>query len=150
MILPNRGLMSALRRLVTEFEQTTGIQVSAKFEILNDSQYSGHIFVYRILHEALTNIAKHSRATEVTLSAKRKGGRLYFEVRDNGKGMNVSDVYAARDTSERGLGLLVMEERVRALKGSLKITSKTGGGTLVSFSIPIESGGEHVSDRNRR
>jgi signal transduction histidine kinase len=92
------------------------------------------ISIYRIFQESLTNISKYASPSKVEVSAKRDGEAVVFKVEDDGVGFDVEE--ALTKTHQRGLGLLSMSERVRALGGSFYIWSQKGAGTKISFTIP--------------
>jgi signal transduction histidine kinase len=98
-----------------------------------------HILLYRIFQEALTNIGKHSRASQMTISIKGQNGGISFLIEDDGIGFDVKEA-AARDITTKGLGLTTLSERVRMLGGSLDIWSEQGNGTRITFTIPQEEG----------
>ena len=83
---------------------------------------------YFIVAEALTNVAKHSRATRTEIGAVLKNGALQVEVRDDGVGG------AKRSAG----GLLGLEDRLASLNGMLEVESPTGGGTVIRASIPVQ------------
>jgi signal transduction histidine kinase len=89
--------------------------------------------VYRIIQEALTNVAKHARASHVTVTLRVDGGRLVAEVADDGTGFVVDDV-------RRGFGLTGMRERVLMSGGALRIESSDAG-TTVAASLPLSGDG---------
>jgi signal transduction histidine kinase len=89
--------------------------------------------VYRLVQEALTNVAKHARASNVTLRVVGRDGRLDVLVSDDGRGF---DPEAERE----GFGLDGMRERVELVGGELQIESKPGRGTRTTASIPVPSG----------
>jgi signal transduction histidine kinase len=82
---------------------------------------------YFVVAEALTNVAKHARATEVTVRADVAGDTLRLQVRDDGIGG------ARRD----GSGLVGLADRLATLDGQFSVESPDGGGTLVSAGIPL-------------
>jgi signal transduction histidine kinase len=86
--------------------------------------------IYRILQEALTNISKHSVATQVTLQLHSQDRRLHLLVEDNGKGF-----YPEQNTT--GFGLQGMRERATALGGSFHIISEPQKGCRIQVNIPI-------------
>ncbi len=100
------------------------------------------ILLYRVFQESLTNIMRHSKATEASLSAKIEDGQVLFDVQDNGQGIDFDEVQPAGDAGRGGLGLRMMDERVRTLGGSLVIWSQRGMGTRLSFSIPTTERGD--------
>jgi signal transduction histidine kinase len=87
---------------------------------------------YRVVQEALTNIAKHANASQVRVTIVRSGLELMVTVVDNGSGFDRTTA-----AQRQGLGLMSMEERVRLLHGAIEIVSGSGG-TLVTASIPME------------
>ena len=95
------------------------------------------IVVYRVLQEALNNIAKHSEANLVRLSLKKSGDALGLRVEDNGLGFNPADELS-KDASKRGLGLASMKERTETSGGSFSITSVPDKGSTLraSWSLP--------------
>jgi signal transduction histidine kinase len=83
---------------------------------------------YFVVAESLTNVAKHSQATEAAVTVRQFGGRLLVEVTDNGIGGAAVD---------KGTGLAGLEERVHAAGGDLRVDSAPGEGTAVRVSLPI-------------
>jgi two-component system, NarL family, sensor histidine kinase UhpB len=95
------------------------------------------VTLYRLVQEALTNVAKHSEASRVTLRLDRPGGgagddRIEVAIADDGVG-------AATEVPTHGLGLIGMRERVLALQGNLAFTSSPGRGFELSAQIPVPS-----------
>jgi signal transduction histidine kinase len=98
------------------------------------------IGVYRIIQEAITNIARHAAASHVTIRLARTSTGLDGSVSDDGQGF-VVDREARERASGRGLGLLGMRERAALLGGSVTIESDVGAGTTLQFTIPLANGG---------
>ncbi|HUL29322.1 MAG TPA: ATP-binding protein, partial [Thermodesulfobacteriota bacterium] len=92
--------------------------------------------IYRISQEALNNVAKHSKATQVALSLQRANGMLKLTIQDNGQGFNMEDVLS-RDSSRNGVGLSSMRERVELSGGFFSIESGIGKGTAIKTSWPL-------------
>ena len=135
--LDEGGLYFALESLRQEFARRHGIActLEAKEEelVLNDT-YSTAIF--RIVQEALTNIARHAQASKVTLQLQREGESLQLVIHDNGRGIAEQDMDKASS-----FGLVGMRERVWALQGEISIVSD--GGTLIAISLPLPPSGNH-------
>jgi PAS domain S-box-containing protein len=95
--------------------------------------------LYRIAQEALTNVAKHSRADRVSFILERRGDHVLAVIEDNGGGF---DVEAATPTAGRGhgLGLLGMRERAALLGGTINVESAPGAGTTLFVRIPFDAG----------
>jgi signal transduction histidine kinase len=131
-MLDDLGLEPALRWQAKEVSQRSGIPVSLDIQgELHRLPEPVRICLYRAIQEALTNCIKHADATRVTVTVKQERDVLTASVQDNGKGF---DVHHMRT---QGLGLVGMEERVRALAGRLTISSQPGKGTLVTLSLPL-------------
>jgi signal transduction histidine kinase len=102
---------------------------------------------FRVLQEAIANVAKHARASHVRIALHAGSDALTASVKDDGQGFVPSAVRAATvagvatlgglDAHRAGLGLLGMQERVTLLGGTLEVRSAPGRGTLVEFTIPI-------------
>lgn len=137
-VLEEMGLSSALRYLLEEFQEYHST-ISYREDVDEiDTAFSQptQISIYRIFQESLTNIYKHSRATQISVAAKKLDGQVAFAVQDNGQGFDVARVLA--EGSAEGLGLAAMQERVRMIGGVLEVWSRAGQGTRISFTIPIE------------
>jgi signal transduction histidine kinase len=136
--LEELGITAALRRLASESEKASRINITADIGNIDHllPQHSS-ILLYRVIQETLNNILKHSEATEVTVRAEKRDEWIAFQIQDNGKGMNAEQTESGKDAARRGLGLAIMKERVRTLGGSLKITSRKGMGTRLHFTVPI-------------
>jgi signal transduction histidine kinase len=91
--------------------------------------------IYRLLQEALNNMAKHSQADLVRLSLDVSDGCIELTVKDNGVGFDVEEVLSSSQ-SRRGLGLASMKERTNLSGGSFSIKSRKGEGTTVQASWP--------------
>ena len=91
--------------------------------------------MYRILQEALTNIAKHAKASQVEVTLKKQRGKLILMVKDNGAGFNAEILSGA--ASDTCLGIHGMHERVALLSGHFFIDSAEGQGTGITAEIPL-------------
>jgi signal transduction histidine kinase len=92
--------------------------------------------LFRILQEALTNVAKHAAARRVHVRLLRKNGDVCLEVRDDGRGLRPGDI---ADPSR--LGLLGMKERADAFGGSIQVSALPNVGTTVSVRLPVANFG---------
>jgi signal transduction histidine kinase len=140
-ILVDMGLTAALRWLVDNHAGTAEIRAASSFpdvDLLCPPH--GHILVFRVMQEALTNATKHAQATCVRLAVKRHVDWLSFVVEDDGKGFDPKKA-SMRNGSDRGLGLVTMDERARMLGGSLTVWSELGRGTRVSLAVPVKEAG---------
>ncbi len=132
-MLDDLGLVPAIEGLLHDLSQRTGIVVSLEPD--HGSLAPGDpvaTAVYRMVQEALTNVARHAEATEVRVTMNREGEMLVIRVRDNGKGY---DAEAAE--RRKSYGVLGIRERAYTLGGSARIVRPMGGGTLVEIEIPM-------------
>ena len=131
-ILDDFGLLEAMRWQGREFQKRTGIACGTHIELEQlelDPDHTTSLF--RILQEALTNVARHANATEVTVKLMVPTGQLILEITDNGKGITVAQV---NDTAS--LGLTGIRERALLLKGRVTVTGAVGQGTTVRVEMP--------------
>ena len=137
-VLDDLGLADAIEWQTQEFGKRTDItfRFSASPEqVIVDRDRSTAIF--RICQEALTNVVRHADATRVSVSLKKGPGRVSLRIRDNGKGIEESQIL-----DPRAFGLLGMRERARVWGGEVTISGAPGKGTLVAVSIPLGEKGE--------
>ena len=133
-MLDDLGLEPALRWQTKEFSRRCGIPVALAIEGQLDSLPEAlRICVYRAIQEALTNCSKHADASRVTVTVSHERDRVSATVQDNGKGFDKLRLQT------RGLGLVGMSERVRALRGIINVSSEPGRGTLISLEVPLVS-----------
>ena len=133
-VLDDLGLAAAIEWQAKEFAAVTGTQcdVSVPHEdIPLDANRSTAIF--RILQEALTNVARHAQAKMVRVSLARQDGSVVLVVTDDGKGISETAV----EDSRASLGLLGMKERAEACGGEMQIWGDPGKGTTVAVQIPL-------------
>jgi signal transduction histidine kinase len=135
-ILDTVGLEAAVEWHTREFTKRTSIEIDLhqtnKLPPLDDAMTTG---VYRIIQEALTNIARHSEATRAEVALQLNGDELCVEIADNGKGIDQAMI-----VHPESLGILSMQERARILSGKIVFTSNTGKGTRVVLTVPIHNG----------
>jgi len=141
--LDDLGLVPAIESYTREFGERSGIEAYVHVQGVGERlPRDRELMVYRIVQEALTNLAKHAAATRVEIELRGEGGHLVATVRDNGRGFAVGDTLAAR---ERGLGLFGMQERAQLAGGYLDLRSAPGAGTTVTLVAPL-----HTSKGNDR
>ena len=131
-LLDDLGLGPAVQWQARQFSKHTGLPVNVEVEDLREPLPEQHrICVYRIVQEALTNCARHARATTIDIAIRGSEGAVTVIVRDDGVGFDTSRVKG------RGLGLTGMHERVLDLDGDLTVSSQIDRGTILSATIPI-------------
>jgi len=134
------GLDSALQSYLEEFARDTGATCEFKTEgPLIRVGVDVETALFRIAHEALTNVQKHSKASSVAVSTSWSETRVSVSVRDDGEGFDMHRAYEESRAGEH-FGLLAMRERARMLKGDFTVESKPGEGTTVTVSAPVERG----------
>jgi signal transduction histidine kinase len=136
--LDDLGLLATISWSCQEFcTLYTGIKMEEQIEIEEDQvPDSLKIVIYRVLQEALNNIAKHSGANLVRISLKATGGMIEMIIHDNGEGFEMEYILSDQ-RSDRGLGIASMKERAELSGGSFLIESCKGVGTTVRVSWPL-------------
>lgn len=131
-MLDDLGLEPALRWQTKEFSRRCGIPVVLAIEGRLDSLPEAlRLCLYRAIQEALTNCGKHADASRVTVTVRHEDDRVSASVQDNGRGFDRLRLQT------HGLGLVGMNERVRALQGVITVSSEPGRGTLISLEVPL-------------
>jgi signal transduction histidine kinase len=135
-VLDDLGLGLALHSQVKKYLEPAGIRVKLRAAGLKD-QLPAEVetAIFRVVQEAITNIARHSQATEATISLSKKDDRLIVRVEDNGVGFDPTQVL---DDERQAWGLRGMEERVVLLGGKFYVGSRPGHGTLVLAEVPLD------------
>jgi PAS domain S-box-containing protein len=132
MVLDELGLGVALTRHVQEFARLHAIAEETHIEGLDAEPLLPLVqnTVYRVLQEALTNVAKHAGARRVSVRLERDDTMVELQVRDDGVGFKPS-------ANHRGLGLQGMRERAALLGGTVELESAPGQGTLITARFPV-------------
>jgi signal transduction histidine kinase len=127
------GLEAALRGYVTEFARRSGLLTHFSSH-LSQGEVSPEqaTNIYRIVQEALNNVARHAAATQVTVEVQRAEKGLVVLVVDNGKGFEVAKV-----SDPQALCLVGMQERARLVGGRLEVLSAPRAGTSVRLEVPL-------------
>ncbi len=135
-ILDDLGILPTVSWFCREFESIyTGIAVERKTAVQEeDVPKILKIVIFRVLQEAMNNVAKHSRANRVRVSLTGENGRIDLEIEDNGRGFDPSEKYSVNE--QKGLGLGSMKERVELSGGTFAIDSAAGKGTLIRARWP--------------
>ena len=138
-ILDDLGILATLNWVCRNFESTyLHIHIQQEIGLKEDEvPVSLKIVIYRVLQEAMNNIAKHSKANAVFLSLRKSGGSIELVIRDDGQGFDPAEARSHTGTS-RGLGLDSMKERTEISGGSFSIESRKEAGTVIRAMWPIE------------
>ncbi|MCG7872818.1 MAG: histidine kinase [Candidatus Thiodiazotropha lotti] len=132
--LEELGVETAIERLVDGWndhqeESFCALMISGNFDSVDDDTA---MTLYRIVQEALTNVAKHASAEKVEITIKRQSdGLIEAYISDNGKGIN-------QNNPHKGMGLLGMRERVEALNGKISLASNRPQGVTIDITIPSQ------------
>jgi signal transduction histidine kinase len=127
-VLDDLGLVSAVEWLVQGFGQRTGVAAemrAADEELPLDRE--ANVAAFRLVQEALTNIARHAQAQKVVVSIVKEGAEVVLRIVDDGQGFDPSLA-----SEKGGSGLIGMRERIRAVGGQLVVESGRGRGTIVT------------------
>jgi len=134
-MLDELGLGSAVQWYMEQFQQRTEINCQSSVELNDIPLDSAHaITVFRILQEALTNVARHANATHVTLVLKGESDRFDMQLLDDGDGISQAEISAGDS-----FGLLGMRERAQTLGGNVVIEGRAGTGTTVTLHLPLNN-----------
>ncbi|MFZ0547728.1 MAG: sensor histidine kinase [Candidatus Promineifilaceae bacterium] len=136
--LDTLGLSLTLEDFCQTFARQTQLQISYRSTTSPSLSDAQKICLYRCLQEALTNVARHARASQVTVTLWSEETAVHLSVKDDGIGFN-TEMSAASPNRPSGLGLLGMQERLELLGGWLEIKSKSGVGTAVTAHLPLVS-----------
>ncbi len=136
--LERGGLADAVRGLLDDLHRDTGVEASLKNRLQAEPAEPARTTCFRILQEALRNVAKHAEARSVHVTLERSRGGMLVHVSDDGKGLGPD-----RSARAGHLGLESMRERAESCGGWLKVSGAPASGTRVEFWLPDgESGAE--------
>jgi PAS domain S-box-containing protein len=144
--LDDFGLSEAIKLVLTNFEKKAHFTckfISTPQRIVLNRELSTEVF--RICQEALTNIARHAEAKNVTVLLQNTGNKLIMEVRDDGRGITKKEI-----TDRSSIGLTGMRERAYSVEGDLTIIGMRRKGTIVTLSVPINEGKEKNTRKIKR
>ena len=123
-VLSEVGLGPALRTLV----RRSAVPVDLEFGAEDRLPEPVEVAAYYVISEALTNTAKHARASHARVAVQQRDGVLWLSVGDDGVG---------GAEPARGSGLIGLRDRVEALGGSIQVTSRSGEGTVIAVELPL-------------
>lgn len=129
-----------LEDLRSRFSKQWGIRLAFDVDNIDPfvSGFIGHE-TFRLIHEAVTNSAKHGRATDIRVGVRTAGSEMHIEVADNGTGFPFQGRLTLDEMRETGNGPTVLAERVASLNGNLTVDS-TEGGAVVTMIVPLGFG----------
>jgi signal transduction histidine kinase len=136
-VLEERGLMPAIRDTLARFGSETGVATEFSGRLARSLPDDLETLAFRVVQEALQNVAKHAGATMVSVHVETDASQLRIEIEDDGIGFDTGDV---RDFLRAGrVGLASMRERVELASGTFAIRSNPGRGTAVMASVPLDT-----------
>lgn len=123
--LDGKGLVAALRELIPQWSQQTDIVANLRVEGAQALPLTVEEALFRVVQEALSNVARHSNATLVQITLTLTDEAVTLTIHDNGQGCDPAHL------EHQGVGLLSMQERMHALGGDMRLESAPGNGTQV-------------------
>ncbi|MCC7481851.1 MAG: HAMP domain-containing protein [Hyphomicrobiales bacterium] len=134
------GMMPTIKWYAVEFSRMTGIvsHVDLCPEVRSSKERNAALF--RVVQEALTNVARHAEASRVSIQACEEDDKLVIEISDNGKGLP-EGMLRKKANDSGSFGLIGMRERAQYMRGDLDISSVPGRGTTITVSVPLTSKG---------
>jgi signal transduction histidine kinase len=141
LVLQELGLIAAIRKEAKDFARTTGVRarVAVPSEVGRLAPET-EAAVYRVVQEALHNVAKHAQATSVSINMQRDNGSVKLLVEDDGVGFQPRFASSSRGHS---FGLAGIKERVGMLGGVVKVVSGKGKGTRLEVTVPVDQVASH-------
>lgn len=131
-MIEDLGLLSTIEWYVDEYKERSEIKVKLKLEV-EESEINENlkITIYRIMQEALTNVARHSKANLVKIRFRRVGENLQFRIVDNGVGIEKEKI-----SDPNSFGMIGMKERVIIAGGEFEVKSEKNKGTKLTITLP--------------
>src|SRR5207247_750603 len=137
-ILEEAGLEAALHAHLPVFEKQMGIEIQYQTQGEGPPlERNVAIHLYRVLQEALNNVARHSKSTHAAVRLRYGTEAVVLEVEDEGVGLGNSQ-------QTHGMGLVSMRERAELVNGRLELLERNGGGALVRLTVPIVAEEAHA------
>jgi signal transduction histidine kinase len=135
-VLDDLGLVAAIEAEALLFEERTGIECELSLAVNRTAdtpiQPASATAIYRIVQEALTNVARHSNASRVELRLRERSDEILVEIRDDGNGITRAQI-----DGPESLGLIGIRERAHLAGGTVQFEGVAGRGTIVSLRIPL-------------
>lgn len=133
-VLDQLGIWAALEWYADQFTQRTGIACACALDEVEDIRIEGEesTMIFRIVQEALTNVARYAQAGKVEISGRWAGNSLLLEIKDDGVGITTEQLL-----DQKSWGIIGMHERAKHFGANLKISGKPGHGTVVALQLSI-------------
>jgi signal transduction histidine kinase len=138
-VLDDFGLALTLDAYVRRFSERSGVRTELVLDRM-DERLSPELEIcaYRVIQEALTNVAKHAEASSCCVYLQRLPHSLLVTVEDDGRG--ISSLVSEGTKSEHGVGLIGVRERVAGMGGSVRLETRAGKGTRLTIELPVTAG----------
>lgn len=130
-ILNEFGLAEAIKCQAEDFAHSTGVACRAQCDEGVEPDAETSLALFRIVQEALTNVAKHAHASLAVVRLRREQGSIALEIRDNGRGISDADM-----NKPKSFGLRGIRERIHSLAGEFEISAVEQGGTHILLRVP--------------
>jgi two-component system sensor histidine kinase DegS len=138
MSLDDLGLIPTLQRYIITFQEESNIFVSFKTRgTCEEIRPVVSLAVFRLVQEAISNVKKHAKAHNVSISLEFLEKEMKLFIIDDGMGFNVEDLKLRKEDINSGFGLYSMRERVELLNGNFEIISAIGKGTRLNITVPL-------------
>ncbi len=148
-LLDDLGVRPALQALADDFEAKTGIAtILAVPGSLPALSHEAELALYRTMQEGLSNVARHSGASEVSVTLVRRDGELELSVKDDGQGLGEAE--GAEEHLRSRMGVLGMRERVAPLGGTVELSDPDAGGVELVIRLPVAVPGDSTPGRQER
>jgi signal transduction histidine kinase len=138
-LLDDLGLAASIRFLAEGILTRNGLRVEVEDHLTDPLGSTVETSIYRIVQEALTNVARHASAAHARVRIAADAGYVHCSISDDGVGFAIDST--GRSKNRNGLGLVGIRERVNSLGGTLRIASAPGKGTEIHVAIPMEGSG---------
>jgi PAS domain S-box-containing protein len=132
-VLQHSGFIAAARAHCAEFGRERGLPIALVVEGIDELRGETAVGLFRIVQEALRNVAQHAQAGCVNVTIKLVDRQLDLLIQDDGRGFAVEQAQYST-----GLGLISIEDRVRMMEGTLQVSSTPGRGTRLHVRVPIQ------------
>jgi signal transduction histidine kinase len=148
-VLDDLGLHVAIKRYIEQYSSKFGIKVDSHISDISGQRLVSEteVTIYRIIQEALTNIARYASANNVSVVLRYRDLSLVAVIEDDGKGFDIKRVMASRDGKR--LGLFGMYERASLIGGNLTIESQPGAGTTIFLEVPLKLSQEALHEQDK-
>ena len=133
-IIDDLGLESAIEWYTKEYEQRSKIKIVLDLDPEISVAPEAALIIFRVMQETLTNIARHSKATQVNIKLTTLDDDINFRISDNGIGISEDEI-----NSKRSFGIISMRERAASLKGTFKIYRGKKCGTVIKLIFPLNN-----------